>query len=33
MRRWFENRLTMLLAPTYVAAMARAMTRAAARRT
>ena len=26
MRRWFENRLAMLLAATYVAAMARAMT-------
>jgi hypothetical protein len=25
MRRWFENRLAMLLAATYVAAMARAM--------
>jgi hypothetical protein len=25
MRRWFENRVAMLLASTYVAAMARAM--------
>jgi hypothetical protein len=25
MRRWFENRVAMLLAATYVAAMARAM--------
>jgi hypothetical protein len=25
MRRWFENRLAMLLATTYVAAMARAI--------